>query len=276
MSDLFETFEKFKNKQEIVSICEYPLYTDNPRIMGAIESEPISLLNPVIHNHKGVFLPRILLRFFNYINSEEVIDYTTQPTIDSKIKSYESAPNELSYLINLRLGIRTKIGSCTREFKLPFTNNSNYGFIPNFNYYPNFEKEVLVSEYPVIPSLFNPVNLSIEAYFKKLISLSEKNLCNVVRVAKLYSSAIFLAERSPKISWILLVSAIEVAAEAKRDGSNNLALIKQEFPKLYDLIDLANNSKDIFKELNKAINLKAQQKFIKFIKNYCKRLINPT
>lgn len=69
MSDLFENFEKFRTNQELISIYEFPLYTDNPWITGAIESEPISLLNPVIHNNKGIFLPRIVLRYFNYIKS---------------------------------------------------------------------------------------------------------------------------------------------------------------------------------------------------------------
>lgn len=267
MSDLFENFEKFRTNQELISIYEFPLYTDNPWITGAIESEPISLLNPVIHNNKGIFLPRIVLRYFNYINSDEVTNYTAKQA-ESKIKSYQSAPAELSYLINLRLGLRTKIGSCMRKFKPSLINNPNYGFISNSHYYPNYEKEVLLSGYPVIPSLFKPANLSIEDYFNKLISMKEKDLRNSVRAAKLYSSALFLVERTPKISWILLVSAIEAAAESQRYNTNNLELIKNEFPKLYNLIDSSNKSQEIFKELNNVINLKAQQKFIQFIKKY--------
>ncbi|HIF0226745.1 TPA: hypothetical protein ACXYKD_003714 [Legionella anisa] len=267
MSDLFDNFEKFRTNQELISIYEFPLYTDNPWITGAIDSKPISLLNPVIHNNKGVFLPRIILRYFCYINGDAVIDYASKPA-ESKIKSYEPAPNELSYLINLCLGIRTEVGTCMRKFKPALTDNSNYGFISNSQYYPNYEKEVLLSGSPLIPSLFRTVNLSIENYFNKLISMKEKELSNAVRAAKLYSNALFLAERAPKISWIMLVSAIEAAAESQRYKIDNLDLIKNEFPELYDLIDSSNKSHEIFKELNNVINLKAQKKFIQFIKKY--------
>jgi len=210
-----------------MSIGEYPLFTDACFIKGEIlnENSPYQILNPDVFNGNNVIVMRLILRLEEYS-----VTQATAPTElnTPRISATESAPfdfylegntpDQIAVILSLCLGIRIKAGTINRLFD---TNGDNYGKPIAHMAHTNPSAVRLVGEHAVLPSALENIydqkkkfSLdSAESYFSSFMQLNTEQATLLIRAAKLYRDALWLIESEPQLSWIMLVSAIEVVAK---------------------------------------------------------------
>lgn len=205
--------------------------------------------------------------------------------IKSNLESYTSLSlhEEITAFLSLILGIRLKVGTEYRVFLSKNMGQKNYfGEIQNNNPQKNPPPLRMCYSNPTIPYTIRfktpePIDLyQTKEYFSHLLTMNdEKTYIALIRSARLYSNALWICESDPENAWLLLVSAIETAAEAwKKDKNDQIKLLESEQKELYDAINAIGQSKikeDVMQKVASALNLKAEKKFVAFITTFHKK-----
>jgi hypothetical protein len=206
---------------------EVPLYSD-ARFTGEVSAGlgPYQFFNAVSHLHgRGIVRPAVVLRIEFHADFEMPVSDETDP------RFYYGGwlADELAALASLLVGARFKSGGETRHFDVhgdprgrPF--------------------DLSVRPEPVLPTQHRGIILPHHGAERTLMpleqlakypKLSSSDAVALVRAARLYQDAIWIAEGEPHLAWIMLVSAVESAASAWRTSSIEAAsLFKTAHPKL--------------------------------------------
>jgi hypothetical protein len=129
----------------------------------------------------------------------------------SRADSYHGGDlfDEIASLISLGLGIRCHSGGITRRWDIrqdPFGHPYEFDHQIPLLFSGNPRK-------PIVQSTYRTVLLSdMERLFETFGSSSPRMATALVRSSRLYQQALWVVESDPNQAWILLVSAIEVAA----------------------------------------------------------------
>lgn len=96
--------------------------------------------------------------------------------------------------------------------------------------------------------------------------LSQETAGKLIQCARQYQNALWLSESNPEMCWLLLVSALEIAANQwSASKSNNIDNLKSNFKDLYNFISTFNSDELIEKTANTfAPVTKSTAKFINF------------
>lgn len=144
-----------------------------------------------------------------------------------------SLADEFAALGSLCLGIRLKSGDANRHFD----GDDPHGRFRAFQ----FQATPTLSVRPdraIIPA---PAHRSLDEIKDRLLtipSLDSSLYTELVRAARSYQDALWIAESDPHLSWLLLVSAIEIAAGAHITLRGNPSENLQEFqPRLAKLVE---------------------------------------
>jgi hypothetical protein len=137
------------------------------------------------------------------------------------------------------MGIRLRAGRATRRFEPggdPLGTPQEIGE----QTMPYFSKPRAYT----LPSVANGQHSLIAMdMLKLLLSLSHEEAIAIVRAARLYQDALWLAESEPALSWLLLVSALETAAtEWQKDRGDNTAQLQASKPELYEYLNRLNDN----------------------------------
>lgn len=139
--------------------------------------------------------------------------------------------DELSALCGLLLGIRLRPGGISRDF---------YAGDDLGHPRADFQRPPapLPTRYgsPLIPRAFEPqdIHTALSPLFASYPRLSRSEAISLVRSARLYQDALWIAEAQPALSWLLFVSALEVVAVHHQDSSlSREQILKSWKPKLY-------------------------------------------
>ncbi len=193
--------------EELSGEAEYPLFSDAD-IVAEYAAGPYAIIN-TIRMGAGPGLsrrPALVLRTGYYLEAE-------LPNWDSTDDaSYHGGllEDEIAALASLRLGIRLKAGGATREGGKPVAwSRKRDPIVPD------------KPERPVLPRLQprqSPPQPSLDslASLTELPQLSVEDAVALVRAARLYQEAVWIAETAPELSWLMLVSALETAADRWR------------------------------------------------------------
>jgi hypothetical protein len=209
---------------------EYPLFSD-VRMAGEMRAGlgPYSVLNALADAPLDPVTPVLVLRVTNYLHE------TPELGVSTEASTYHGGTSidEIAALLSLHLGRRLKAGAETRWFKI---GGDPLGIPENIKLTPN--PTILRSRAAApIPRLRNDVTIGPAAgRLAHFPTLAAENAVAIVRAARLYQDAIWLAETEPAITWLLLVSALETAAshwgDAKYTPREELSLAKPELEKL--------------------------------------------
>ena len=210
-----------------IAINEFILYSDAWFIDEARERGPYSFLNPVPLvqlNETHQLKPALVLRVQQHLKFQ-VGDMTK--TEDAHYHA-GTLYDEISALVSLVLGVRIATGPIVREFtgKDPLGVPRTHGraFTPTLLLSPNS---------PQIPSLLTERNLKDLRLLDRFPELGQAEAIMLVKSARLFQQALWFADAAPELSWLLLVSAVETAAEhwdaKKRNPVEAFELI---YPKL--------------------------------------------
>ena len=185
-----------------LSISEVPLYSDAD-ITGEISSGlgPYALRNALPNDERD---PAIILIVNGYIDPNQV-----PRTIKTNVSNFTGAslPDEIAALCSLALGVRMMAGGVTRMA----SDGSPHGFIilgdrerPAF-----FGKRGASPK--ILPRVVETVAL-VPGLLSRFPLLTPTAASTLVRAARSYRDGLWIAEAEPELSWLLLVSALEIAA----------------------------------------------------------------
>src|SRR5207244_5033914 len=90
---------------------------------------------------------------------------------------------------------------------------------------------------PMLPHALGEHSLEGADLLSSLPNLSPSEAIALIRAARLYQDALWVVESEPELSWVLLVSAIEVAAGQWRSAQDNpLERLRASRPQLEELL----------------------------------------
>lgn len=178
--------------------------------------------------------------------------------------------DEIAALVSLCLGIRAKSGQATRLFEPEHDPRGK-------PLYLSHEPDPIAPPTrpnPILPRvlLVNAHSLDALAPFKNLLSLTVPQAIALVRAARSYQEAMWIAEGAPETAWLLFVSALETAANQWRSEQGNPVdrLRASQLMKLEDLL-LTKGDDAFVAEVAAMLTplLGATKKFIDFTMAFC-------
>jgi hypothetical protein len=217
--------------EEALSTCEYPLLTDAHITGEATEGYgPYKFINPVPILHKpGLVRPGMVLRL-EYHFKNTITDLTKTDT-----EFYHGAGflEEIAALFSLAIGIRTKSGGLIRRFE---PNGDPLGRPIAYDYRPDpiivFGRRGLI-----LPRVVGSHSLEKLFPLSWLLTISPDDAIALIRAARLYQDALWIAESEPALSWIMLVSALETAANQwRKEKDSPITRLEASKPELLELL----------------------------------------
>ena len=190
-------------------ITEHGLFTDAlfpPLAETTIELGPFVVVGSWLGPGRGTGAARAYLRIKHYLNAE---DYDAT---EASSESFHGGRihDEFAALLSLEFGVRLQAGPSQREYapeldalgrptsfeplgqRLPVLQVGHFG-----DMLPGTRRMVAFGELSLLP---------------RLAELSADDSVAVARSARLYQDAVWYADAQPWLSWLLLVSAVEVVS----------------------------------------------------------------
>ena len=116
--------------------------------------------------------------------------------------------DEVTALASLSLGIRLLNGGITREFGL---DNDPYGRPREWARAPRPILQFRNNQ-PILPSVAGSRSLELLERLETIPRMEPTRYVSLIRACRSHQEALWLAELEPNLAWLLLVSAIETAA----------------------------------------------------------------
>jgi hypothetical protein len=263
----YENWKRFLNGEPSTGAHEVPLFTDS-WILGGIEYGtlgPYQLFNTVPMPGSGRELrPTIVLRIEDHL--------PPNPPLPEIRRTEDAAyhggglDDEIAALVSLCLGVRTKAGGRTRVFGL----NPDPRGTPISWYHDRTPSLPDSRRILVMPAVAGRHSLGDAERLTTLPNLSLEAAVALVKTARIYQAALWIAELDPSLSWVLLVSAIESAAEQWRSSHGSpVERLTDSHPELRDrLFDRGGEDHvtEIAGLLDKYIG--ATRKFVEFVDRF--------
>ena len=247
---------------------EYPLFSD-ARIVGELVEGygPYQFFNTILLENLQEKGPTIVLRITNHLKYE----HSKDQMLRTNINRYHggSLCDEITALVSLCFGVRLKAGGYNRSFEPggdPRGRPIALGLSERLN--PVLLKHSRHN--PILPQVIGEHALSDRNVLYKFPYLSPQDAVAVVRSARLYQDAIWIAESEPELSWIFMVSSIETAAfHWRREKESSLERLKADFPDLENILKPSGGDELVEKVARIISNyLGATRKFLDFILHF--------
>lgn len=193
-----------RERKPLLHTAEYPLYTD-AQIIGEATYGPYTFLN-TIGMPAGNVRAALVLRY----DWHWIFPHPDWSRTDAERYHGGSPADEVAGLASLCLGARFKAGDSTRVFR------------PGDD--PKGRPTALLSRpipLLVLSNFYGRVlprvaegqrSLELLAPLAMLPDLDELAALTLIRCARIYQDALWIAESQPQLAWLLLVSALETAA----------------------------------------------------------------
>lgn len=166
-------------------------------------------------------------------------------TEDSKTddQSYHGGgvDDEIASLVSLALGVRCRSGGVTRRWWRRRHDESEYdplGYPVEHDHRPPIWTAPSGRGRAMLPTLAGQVDLQGAIPLLELLpKISGKKAVALVRAARLYSNALWVADNDPNLAWLQLVSAIEVGAVFYNKGRKPVwKRVEHAMPELWNVL----------------------------------------
>jgi hypothetical protein len=216
--------------EPLLCTYEYPLYTD-AHIVAEVQHGPYYFLNAVSMPQAGV-RPAVILRY----DWHWEFPYPDWSRTDSDRYHGGTPPDEVAALASLAMGVRLKAGDSTREFR-PGSDPKGTPRAWATRPAPPLSLGRLVHRWVLPQAAEGEHSLELLQPLGIVPELSPMAALTLVRSARLYQDALWLAESQPLLAWLLLVSALETAAVYWRSNPEDaLARFRTENSELYEAL----------------------------------------
>jgi hypothetical protein len=211
---LFENWRAALQNRDIIWAYECPLYSDAWFVGETITVGPYQLINTLAHASSnragGQVAPTLVLRVNLHVEREK-------PKMDKTDTSrYHGGwlSDEVAALAALAMGARVEAGPTSREFE-PGADVRGKP-IAHFGFgIPVLSQNKLGTILPWVMGRHSAEDLS---WIAPAFDTDTRNEAALIRAARLYQDAIWIADSEPALSWLLLVSALETAADRWRQS----------------------------------------------------------
>ncbi len=210
---------------------EYPLFSD-AHLTGELGTDlgPYQVFNTIAGASHRDGVPSAVLRAAWHLPQDAPKMEQTNTT------RYHGGTeiDEITALLALELGIRAMSGPPTRWFH---SGGDPLGRPVAFEHLISGNPSLTVSGSPSIPSLCRTVSLNDVQLLRDLPGIDPVASNPLVKAARLYQQAIWLADGDANLCWLLLVSAVETAANHWRRGTETpLERIRASRPSLESML----------------------------------------
>lgn len=231
---------------------------------------PYSILNPVGGRNPlrtGARSPALVLRVDYRIDVDSVLDPNDpRTTVDSYHGGW--VDDEMAALLSLSLGVRCRSGGLTRAWWGPKADP--FGSPAEFHHRPPYLPPPEHETDPVIPGLARRVALGpISDLLSSYPSVPAKDASALVRAARLYQSALWIADGDAHLAWLQLVSALEaVAVRDTKDKRSHIDRIRAGWPELADALSGAPHETRVRVARLLAHQVKVTNRIVQFVRTY--------
>ncbi|MHB1530379.1 MAG: hypothetical protein ACYCXT_13345 [Acidiferrobacteraceae bacterium] len=230
----FENWKAFIRGMKSAYAYEVPLYSD--AVLGlfdALRVGPYQFLRSAPSNAcEGPFKTIILLRVDVHITKDDFEMLADWDKMNDDAYHGGDLNDEIAALLSLLLGVRLMPGSITREF----SDRSDPRGIPgNSSVIPTLSisgPQTLIP-WPQHSEMF----LKIPELFETYPELNHRDAMALVKAARQYQQALWYSDTDPSQSWLMMVSAIETAANHwRQDTLTPVKMLEEGNKPLYDLL----------------------------------------
>ena len=208
---LYQNWAAFAAGQAHKGTEECPLFTD-AWVVGALRGlGPYDILNAVANAPTGHARPALVLR--GAMHADPATGGRKGIKTDVTIYHGGSSQEEMAALLSLCSGARFRAGGLSREFE---DSGDPLGTPRGFGGHVEF---ALPERGLRLPRATRQVHLNedCEEQLALFPSLDEEAAGVLIRAARLYQDALWVAESEPHLAWIFLVSSIETVADYWRE-----------------------------------------------------------
>ena len=185
---------------------EFPLFTDS-HITGEVAYGPYEFLNAVPELQSGQAKPCVILRCSGHVE---------WPSPDMRKTSADryhggSFQEEIAALTSLAMGGRFRAGNSTRRFEPGGDPRGRPIVSGSRRMAPTLIRE-LHFRWRLPSAVEGEHSLDSLEILSRLPTLRPDLAVSLVRAARLYQDSLWLIESEPSLAWLMLVSAVETAA----------------------------------------------------------------
>lgn len=263
---IFQNWKAMQHGVPRETMLEFPLYTD-AHVAGQAIFGPYEILNTIADASGKDFICRSAL----VLRSQFFVSHVTQltPANSSDNSRYHGGllNDEICALISLCLGIRLRSGTASRRFDT----HDPYGT----PYRTDSDAAASVTRRSgnataILPSAQGTHSLAnIGDLLLGLPNMEPSEVNTLIIVTRTFQNALWLIESDPELSWLLLISAIETAANNWYTGKqDSVSILKESSPDIYAAVspfgnELTNTIADIL-----APKSLAKRKFVTFLREF--------
>jgi hypothetical protein len=222
---------------------------------------PYQFFNTVPVGPPGLLKPGVVLRVAEHLQFEPgTIDFSKTNT-----ERYHggSLVEELAALLSLSLGIRLKAAGSNRRFDSSGDPKGRPHAWAFHNTPVLLKSDLLASRLPFTTGTHS---LNDDQLLTTLPLLSPEQANAVVRAARLYQDSIWLAEAEPHLAWLMLVSAVESAANYWRSSEDPVERLKEDIPDLVSALEDSGGAK-LVEQVARILSIRigATKSFVDFL-----------
>ncbi|MFC8658213.1 hypothetical protein ACFUCT_23880 [Streptomyces parvus] len=199
--------------------AEFLLYSDSHFTGGlSIAVDPYVLTNCLglpVAGHMGPALSLYL--------DDHFPDFDVQPMDKTDTEGWLNLTldDEIACLLSLVAGVRLRSGGMVRRFE-----GEDLRGTPQF--YGHQTPDWTSTQRPTLPTASQVDMGCLDGWLDRYFALGREDSVALVRAARQYRDALWVADTDPELAWLLLVSALEVIAgrEALRDADPTELLLQ--------------------------------------------------
>lgn len=258
-------WQQHKSEKKTVVWHEYPLFTD-ARFTGQRDEEmgPYQFLNSV--PMPGVQRVNAAL----YLRVKFFLDYQNPDMTKTNETLYfggQTIADELAPLVSLALGSRIQAGDASKEFGE--VSDDPLG-LPRESWYSRKPELPPEHRYPILPDVIKGCSVEPLDILESIPKIKHDRYVNLVRAAKAYQSALWMAETDVNFAWLLLVSALETAARDEvLDSNTPEGLLREARPALAVSLEKAGGP-ELLVQAAQAFSplLQSTKRFLSFVMRF--------
>jgi hypothetical protein len=224
----FANWQRALQGEPLQLTSEATFFTDTWVTGEVNDMGPYSFINTIANGTLENFLRAAIVMRVEHHHGDQ--GHKLQFAMENDFDHYHGGDylDEIAALASLLLGVRLKAGGTNREFR---GDADRYGKPVQASGKP--DPQLSFARRPQIPRLAVPVNLN-----SGLEPLRQFPACTVVetnaliKASRQYQEAVWIADADPSLAWLLLVSAIETAAQQWSSDATPIEQLKLAHPEL--------------------------------------------